>query len=84
MTNTYVRRPETFEAIQFTGDNADEVVAALEGNAFIRNTDNALCIVVMLGSVRVAEVGDYIFTDASAVFDEVSFNKLFTEVTESN
>lgn len=76
MSTTYTRRPEAVQAVQYTGDNADQVIADLDGMAFIRPSDGLLVAVVM-GTIRPLSAGEYILIGGSAVYDAATFEALF-------
>ena len=58
MIQKYIKRPVTIEAVQYTGDNAEEIMSFVNGKLFI--TEEGHIIIPTLEGNMVAVPSDYI------------------------
>lgn len=65
--NKYRKKPAVIEAIQWTGDNANEVAMFAEGKAIAGVFDKAFCIHTLEGIMK-ASIGDYIIKGIKGEF----------------
>lgn len=83
MIKEYMIRPPTFKAIQYTGNNVDELKAFV-GDKLVCNIDNPtqFSIIPVSGYCTNISEGDYILKrkDGFCIFEEKYFNEFFMEV----
>lgn len=65
MIRKYIKRPVTIEAVQYTGDNAEEIMSFVNENLII--TDKAIVIPTLEGNM-VAVPSDYIIKGVAGEF----------------
>lgn len=84
MIKKYQKRPVVIEALQYTGENIDEVMAFL-GHEFAINEDDGLFISTLEGVMK-ASSGDFIIKGVDGEFypcKEHIFKKTYVRAYES-
>lgn len=84
MIRSYRRKPPSFEAVQFTGDNIEECLSFAWHSSSVKIIDGKP-IIVILGAddLSEAKIGDYIVKDGGIkVYNSQEFNKIYIEENE--
>lgn len=81
MIKRYRRKPPSFEAVQFTGDNIDECLSFARHSSNVKMIDGEPVIVILgTDDLSEARIGDYIVKDGGInVYNSKEFNKIYIE-----
>lgn len=84
MIGRYNRRPPSFEAVQFTGDNIEECLLFAKYSSNVKMIDGEPVIVILgTDDLSEARIGDYIVKDGGIkVYNSKEFNKIYIKENE--
>lgn len=79
----YIKRPVVIEAVQWTGDNYDEIEQVVDVNTVLRELNGGCLLIGSSDGYRVAIKGDFIIKGNKGVFyifDPDMFESTYIEV----